>query len=255
MIETLYWFGNSAKVRIIRDILRTNPNAHVFDYGAGRGGDWDKILAANPGLKLTCYEPDDASFADLEKKLSGKAALYTGGSIDTLAINADYIVSFSVFEHVADRTAYLRHAKRCLAANGEFHLNYEDGHFRQFLNLSAALTWPGALVEHTRNLLAPLWLKLGKYGLYQKRVTPAAMTLLLQETGLTIASERYENLASLKTLAKTIAPEQKAAFATFWIEAEDALNSRFKTSTSPMNGDSTNLWREMPSRTLCLKHA
>ncbi len=253
--EPLYWLGNSAKVRIIRDILRTNPQATIFDYGAGRGGDWDKILVANPSLKLVCYEPDAASFADLKNKLDGKAQLHTGNSIETLAIEADYIVSFSVFEHVADRAAYLRHAKRCLAPTGEFHLNYDDGHFRQSLDLSSPRTWPGAVVEHIRNLLAPLWLRLKKYGLFQRRVTPAEAQQLATAAGLAIASVRYENLTSFKALAKAMPPERQADFARFWIETEDKLNSQFAAEANARLGDTTNLWREMPSRTLVLRHA
>lgn len=129
------WYGNAAKNRIIGEIVaRANQSPEgqsplVFDYGAGTGGSWPDILAKHPNIRLVCYEPHRKSAAILANRLRGRATVYEGNIAD-LNIQADYIVSFSVLEHVADRPAYMANAARLLAPHGRFYLNYDDGHFR-----------------------------------------------------------------------------------------------------------------------------
>ena len=57
---TVYWYGNSAKHRAIRDLVlnRGSSPVLVFDYGCGDGGEWPRILREHPNIELVGYEPD-----------------------------------------------------------------------------------------------------------------------------------------------------------------------------------------------------
>lgn len=247
-----YWFGNAAKARIVAEIMARARPLTIFDYGAGTGGDWPEILRERPDFRLVCYEPHGPSVRTLQARLEGlNAEIFTGDAIEALALHADVIVSFSVLAQVYDRPAYFRNAARCLAPDGVFYLNYDDGHFRQKLDLNTPKAWAGPLKEHLGNLGGRLWARLGRESWHQRPAAAAEVDTLAEGAGLKVTSARYENLASLKALSKTIPPEKQQAFARFWIETETRLNADFAQAT----GGETNLWREMGSRTTTLVHA
>lgn len=256
-VTQVFWVGNVAKARIVSRIVADPRRAlTVFDYGAGRGGDWPSVLVHRPGIDLICFEPDQAAAAALRAALAGTTArVLTAKEFEAADFAADHIVSFSVFEHVLDRPAYLAQAKRLLARDGTFHLNYDDGHFRTSLDLDEARDWKLNVTETLRNRAAGLWPRVGREHLYQARVRRVDVDRLVAEAGLAIAEERYENLRSLKQLAKTIPPDRVQEFTSWWIEIEDRLNDRFRASGEERMGDHVNLWREMGSRTLVLRHA
>ncbi|MDX2157468.1 MAG: class I SAM-dependent methyltransferase [Hyphomicrobiaceae bacterium] len=253
----LYWVGNAAKARVIEQILNDRrPNLTVFDYGAGSGGDWPDVLATRPGLELVCYEPSEAASRILRERVAGaRARVLDSDEFEKVAIQADYIVSFSVLEHVHDKPAYLSHAKRHLAPDGTFYLNYDDGHFRTSLDLDELRGWRTNLAVTAQNRLAWLWPRVNKIERYQSRVTADAIQELIARAGFSVKADRYENLASFKSLAKTMPADRGQEFMRFWLEVEDQLNSRFQARVEPRMGDAMNLWREMGSRTLTLCHA
>jgi SAM-dependent methyltransferase len=155
----LYWLGNIAKTRIIDEILRLHADRDdkivVFDYGCGDGGDWPAILGDNQRIELIGFEPSEQGYCFASERLRGfNSRILTGDAIDTLALQADFIVSFSVFEHVVDKREYLRHAKRLLARDGTCYLNYDDGHFRNILDLSVRETWMPAIRSRLRTLIS-----------------------------------------------------------------------------------------------------
>jgi SAM-dependent methyltransferase len=256
-IDDLLWTGNAAKARILSLILQDErPKLTVLDYGAGRGGGWPDALRRRSGIELVCFEPHEASASALASALSGLSArVLSEAELVSADIKADYIVSFSVLEHVHDRASYLANAKRQLAPDGVFHLNYDDGHFRTALDLDEARDWKLNVTETVRNRIAGVLPKVGQIRHYQARVQRDDIDRLIAATGLAIVEERYENLLSLKTLAKTIPPGQVQEFTRWWIGVEDDLNARFRARAETRMGDDVNLWRVMASRTLVLKHA
>jgi 2-polyprenyl-3-methyl-5-hydroxy-6-metoxy-1,4-benzoquinol methylase len=102
-----YFLGNAAKSRIVREILDCNRHASVFDYGAGSGGDWARVLLDHPGLRLSLYEPRLSSRHAMvryfeERALADRVTVLTHlGELD--AAGYDFVTSFSVLEHVWDR--------------------------------------------------------------------------------------------------------------------------------------------------------
>ena len=252
-----YWTGNAAKARVM-GLMLADPRERltVLDYGAGRGGDWPDVLVARPGLELVCYEPSTADCAVLAERLRHlPARVLSTGEFEREVIGADYIVSFSVLEHVHDKAGYMRHAKRQLAADGTFFLNYDDGHFRTALDLDDLRDWRANIAVTLQNRLAWLWPRIGKWQRYQARVPRSEMQRLVADAGFDAADDRYENLENMKALAKTIPADRAQAFMAFWLEVEGELNQRFRAVAEQRRGDTANLWRVMASRTLALRHA
>ncbi|OGQ87750.1 MAG: hypothetical protein A2512_10560 [Deltaproteobacteria bacterium RIFOXYD12_FULL_56_24] len=259
MSQRLYWLGNAAKSRIIAEILALSPGPEpvtVFDYGCGDAGDWPQILADHPHLRLVGYEPYTPSCRRARERLIGhEAEMLSGQDIATLNIEADYIVSFSVFEHVVQRAVFLQHAKRILAPDGLFYLNYDDGHFRNLLEVSRPVTWLPALRAWGRTVLSGPSAALGRQSHYQHRVMAEDADLLVTEAGFSIERVDYHNLICLKELAKAMPKDLQQAFVQWWLDAEQVLNERFRAElVVSLYGDHTNLWRQMLSRTLSLRH-
>jgi SAM-dependent methyltransferase len=256
----LYWVGNIAKTRIIDDILAAHPASApmtIFDYGCGDGGDWNRILSDYAHIRLVGYEPHEPSAARSRASLRGLSAeIFTADTIQTLALAADYIVSFSVFEHVVDRRQFLAHAKRLLAPAGVFYLNYDDGHFRNRLDVAQIDTWLPALRSFARTLASGPAAAMGRPSKYQRRVAASKADSLVVEAGFCIERSDYHNLIDLKELAKTMPEDQREAYARWWLAAELELNARFRFDLArPRYGDTANLWQQMVTRTLTLRHA
>ena len=256
--QNLYWLGNSAKTKIIRDILRKTQNDNkeviIFDYGCGSGGDWLSILDNHPNIKLFGYEPSGKSFELAKQRLDGfDAQLMTGDSLEQITFKADFIVSFSVLEHVYDKVRYLSIAKKVLVDNGLFYLNYDDGHFRNYLDLNQPNL--SQIREWISNLLAQPLASLGKYSLFQQRVERRTIDELVNEFGFSAVEIFYSNLRSFKSLCKTLPEDKQEDFSYMWLEIEDTLNTKFRLEGTIYLGDTTNLWSEMGSRTLVLRHS
>jgi SAM-dependent methyltransferase len=173
MSRRMYWLGNIAKSRVVGEILEAHPATPItiFEYGCGDGGDWRRVLADRPDIRVVGYEPDKASANRARQRLRGMPVeIYTADAIETLNLSADCIVTFSVFEHVIDRPAFLAHAKRLLAPAGIFYLNYDDGHFRSRLDLTDVSTWGPAFRSMARTLMSGPAASIGRRGKYQRRV-------------------------------------------------------------------------------------
>jgi SAM-dependent methyltransferase len=259
MNRPLYWLGNIAKGRVVDEILSSTASRTsitVFDYGCGHGGDWPAILSSNPQLHLIAYEPDALSCQKARERLQCyQAVILSSNEFHSFSFKADYIVSFSVFEHVFNRSEFLYHAKRILAPNGVFYLNYDDGHFRNVMDLSLPETWIPAFREILLSLVSRLPSFISRHVHYQQRVKAADVDALASQYGFVIEEVYYHNLASLKQLSKVIPVHLKQAYASWWLDTERTLNHQFASHSHEIcYGDSCILWQQALSRTLCLKH-
>ena len=262
MDNKLYWLGNSAKTRIINEILHQtgshqNENVLIFDYGCGVAGDWPTILSDHRYLTLIGYDPSEQSIETAKRRLKGlNAKLFTGDELQKLTFKAHFVVSLSVLEHVYNRHSYLQMANKHLAENGVFYLNYDDGHFRNFLDLNTPKLWPSQCKEWLNNLLAETWARTGKLSRFKKRVNRTDVDKLIAATGFRVMQVFYSNLASLKGMYKTIPHEKREDFSRLWLNIEDELNARFLAENQRATfGDTSNIWEFMASRTLVLCHS
>jgi len=253
-----YWWGNAAKAQVIHHILtqlQTGGRCVVFDYGCGDGGYWPAILRDYPQIEWWGFEPQPQRRYTAQQRLAGyRAKLVSWQELQTTCIHADFIVSFSVLEHVYRRRPYLEMAQKQLAPGGIFYLNYDDGHFRPLLDVSQPHTWFPALKVACHNWVAPLLARCGYVAPFQQRVQQAEIDQLLQELGWRVEQVFYSNLSCLKSLSQTLPPDQQAAFMQMWVAWEQTLNQTFSHLGEQYLGDPCNLWRVMPSRTLVLTH-
>jgi len=257
----LYWLGNSAKCKIINDILRQTASNldwryQIFDYGCAAGGDWPAILSDHSNLELIGYDPSRERIELARVRLKGlRAQFFTGDELGELSFKAHFVVSFSVLEHVYDRRSYLCTVKRHLAEGGTFYLNYDDGHFRIQLHPSELRSWAAECRRLLSNLLADPLARAGRVSSYKKRVGRIAIDRLITETGFQVKEVFYSNLECFKALEKTIPPDKRGEFMRLWLSVEDALNATFlRENKYETLGDTANLWQFMGSRTLVLSH-
>jgi SAM-dependent methyltransferase len=228
----------------------------VLDYGCGDGGYWRDVLQNYSALKLVGYDPSPARIEAARQNLEGlNAVVYTGKNPDAITTQADYIVSFSVLEHVYDRNAYLAKVKELLKDDGVFYLSYDDGHFRQKVNISQKNIRKSLLVigQEIQNMMAPFLPYIGMVGKYQQRVVRKDIDELVGRH-FRIVDERYENLESMRGIYRWLPVDKQKEFALFWLEVEEQLNERFAVEVDPFLGDHINLWKDLLSRTLKLAH-
>ncbi len=170
-------------------------------------------------------------------------------------IGIDYIVSFSVFEHVFDRVGYLAECSRVLAGDGRIFLNYDDGHFRFNFAINQGVPILQNLMqgrEVISNLIRPVAARAWLVRFYQARVTEAIIDKLVRRADLRIVSKRFANLVSMKRLAKMIEANSVEAFHETWLRLEDELNHAVTFCPSSAMGHKDARWLEMPSCTLIL---
>ena len=250
------WTGNSAKAKIVWQILEESDDRSilVFDYGCGVAPGWNQILSSHPNIRYIGYDPDERSVKLARQSLTGlRADIYTGKAISELSFEADYVISLSVFEHVLDRFGYLKNVKRLLAPDGTFFLNYDDGHFRISIDPDRPKTWYPALRVWLHNKLSRIIAATGNIAQFQCRVERSELDKLVELVGLERIGSFYSNLRCLKELNKHIDVEKRTDLMELWIEFEEALNSQFLKDSNYQWGDSANLWRIMSSRTVILR--
>lgn len=227
----------------------------MLDFGCGTGGDWPQILRDHPNLEFLGWDPHEASLAEARNKLTGlpNVTVLSRPDLEGSGWVADFIVSFSVFEHVYDRAGYLDTARRHLAPEGVMYLNYDDGHFRTLVDLHQPLrTWRSPATTEVRNRLARVLPHIGRQDLYQGRVARSEITSLLAKARLHEIGDFYSNLDAMKGLFKLVPPDRRQSFGAMWLDLERRLNDEFRSEGSEFAGDVVNLWSRMGSRTVLL---
>jgi hypothetical protein len=128
------------------------------------------------------------------------------------------VVSFSVLEHVLRRRTYLECAKRSLAPEGVFLINYDAGHF-----VTGGPLRPGS--DRWHNLLSPLKAILGNERNYQSFFKEADFRALINQTGFAIVDNKFFN-TNLKDVYRLCPADRQADFMTRWLAWELELNSQ-----------------------------
>ena len=218
------WLGNASKFRIINQISG-HAGAVILDYGAGPGSNWAYIFPQLKDVTLYLLEPDPVVNAVLRKNVA-----HLGNRVHIISeidprLRFDYILSFSVFEHVAYPAAYLSVARKHLAANGRFFLNYDDGHFQHWIDLGNPRSWRAGLSGLWARVKAPLARLMGRTSLDLNRHSEAEIEALIEANGFRVDKKIYENFATLKNMFKACPSGQQAAFMQRWCELEQSANA------------------------------
>lgn len=251
------FYGNIEKYRIARELLTCAENAKILDFGAGSGSDWPAFMRIRPDIRFFFFEPNPLLARKLTERVRDSDAVILT-SMNDCPDGIDYVVSFSVFEHVFDRVGYLRDCARVLADDGRVYLNFDDGHFR--FNLAINQDVPlrknvGQIRETLANLFRPAAAKAGMVRYFQQRVSDQEAAQQAGAVGLRILSTRYANLVSMKSLAKVVGANTLEDFHAAWLRLEDDLNESIEFRDGDAMGHRDARWLEMPTCTLTLAKA
>lgn len=250
-----YAQGNAAKAMVIDEILNraANDDITVFDFGCGDGGQWKQVLRDYESVSYIGYEPDPEQAKTAEEELPDRVSIYTGE--DPPTVEADYVVSFSVLEHVDERESYIRTLSESLAEDGIAYLNYDDGHFRNTLDLNHPRKWPRQIKAWIHATIGPLFAVLDDPRRYQKRVQTSDLRRMISASGLQVERSYYNNIRDLKGLAKNVPQDLREEYTACWIEFEEHINQMLgEVEGAATEGDDGVLWDVALSKTLVLRH-
>jgi SAM-dependent methyltransferase len=204
--------GNTAKdycLRLVAERVEAEPELVVVDLGCGDGRNVEPLLAEHPRLRYLGIDPSADAIARARERLAPyDAQLQTGRAYDVRLADADFVLSFSVLEHVHERAPYVRSIARNLKPDGSALVNYDAGHFA-----ARSERWKGPL----RRALAAA----GRDAHYQAPVREDEFARLADTAGLQIEESRFFN-THLKELYKLVPDKQR--FAEEWLRTELELN-------------------------------
>jgi 2-polyprenyl-3-methyl-5-hydroxy-6-metoxy-1,4-benzoquinol methylase len=251
-----YAQGNAAKAMVIDEIIdcSRNESITIFDFGCGDGGQWTGALHDHDNISYIGYEPVAEQAARAEQQLPNRVLIESGDQPPS--VEADYVVSFSVLEHVVEREAYIDTLSRSLAPDGVAYLNYDDGHFRNTLDLNHPGRWPRQIKAWAHAHIGPLFAALGDSRRYQRRVQSANLHRHLSAAGLQVERSYFNNIADLKGIAGNVPPESRDDYTRRWVAFEKEINDMLgDTEGATTDGDDRLLWDAALSRTLVLTNS
>lgn len=224
---TVWTVGNAAKLYAL-NVLATYADTHpapfsVLDLGCGAGLNFVKLLEQYPQIHFVGIEPAADECAKARRNLAHVNATivegyaYSGIRASLPQPAYDFVVSFSVLEHVYRRQAYFAFVADCLAPTGRCLMNYDAGHFIQ-----------PDVKERLKTLLGPLLAQLGDESRYQAFVYEADVTRWAASVGLHIEEGLMFNTA-LKGVYKTLPKAAQEDFMERWLELELWLNKQGPT--------------------------
>jgi 2-polyprenyl-3-methyl-5-hydroxy-6-metoxy-1,4-benzoquinol methylase len=219
---TLWTVGNTAKLhtlnRIAEAASQTTECLTIIDLGCGEGKNFIRLMQHFPHLHYVGIEPSTADCAAARANLPvDRTTIIQGYAYEGIRHQLpqphyDFVVSFSVLEHVYRREDYFRFIAACLKPNGRAFINYDAGHFVQ-----------PTLRERLKNIVGPILARLGDESRYQAFVHEADVQRWIRAAGLTIVDNAMFN-TRLKGVYKTLPEAQRAAFMPRWLELELWLN-------------------------------
>ncbi|MDX2136960.1 MAG: class I SAM-dependent methyltransferase [Chloroflexota bacterium] len=223
MSDVLYTMGNTAKLYCLNwlstQLAQNSEQKTILDLGCGTGQNFVQLLRDYPHVQYVGIEPSAAACAEARKQLAGTKATI----IQDYAYHAvhsklpqptfDFIVSFSVFEHVYRRQHYLEFIRTCLKPDGYVLINYDAGHFQSH-----------DLKERLKNVIGPVLARLGNEAYYQSFVREADFRRWAGEAQLEIIEAKSFNTA-LKGVYKQIPDSARSEYMQRWLEMETWLNN------------------------------
>lgn len=219
---TIWTVGNAAKLyslnRIAEAAAQTTERLTIIDLGCGEGKNFIRLMQHFPHVHYVGIEPSAVACAAARANLPADRTLilqgyaYEGIRPQLPHKHYDFVVSFSVLEHVYRREDYLRFIATCLKPNGRALVNYDAGHFVQ-------PSWRDRL----KNAIGPILARLGDESRYQAFVREADVQRWIRNAGLRVVESAMFN-THLKGVYKALPEDQREAFMPRWLQLELWLN-------------------------------
>ena len=214
--------GNAAKLYCLAWIEQfaqaTERPIRLLDLGCGAALYAVELMTHCPNIQFVGIEPLAKDVAQARQNLRNfNATIIEGYAYAAIRPQLphesyDIVLSFSVFEHVYERLAYLQFVHDCLNENGVCLMNYDAGHFH-------STYWK----ERAKTLLGGVLARFGNQAYYQAFVREEDFKRWVQEAKLTIQEAKMFN-TSLKGIYRTIPEAHKQAYVERWLEMEMWLN-------------------------------
>lgn len=230
--EKLLTTGNAAKLYCLQAIARIAAQhsgpLRLVDFGCGNAVHVAELLRRHPNIHYRGWDPSPGAVKAARVNLTNLNAEIHCDLPDSLRLRdkADVIVSFSVLEHVVNRSAYLSAVKKNLAHNGRVFMNYDAGHFypppTRLLGKTMRALLDVTLLRKIRNARARLGDKRAEF---QAFVEEDAFKKCVDQGGLRIAEEKFFN-TPLKAVYRIIAERSRGEYMRRWLEFELWLNDQ-----------------------------
>jgi SAM-dependent methyltransferase len=215
--------GNAAKLYCMNWIAdyasQHQQPITLLDLGCGTALNFVALLQEFPYVEFVGIEPSASECAKARENLKGlKATVIHGYAYEAIHAQLPYphydlVTSFSVFEHVYERLAYLQFIHSCLKPNGYCLMNYDAGHFHSTYWKEHVKTWVGG------------WLaRMGNQSYFQAFVKETDFQQWAVQANLSIQEAKMFNTA-LKGVYHRIPVQQREAYMQRWLELENWLNT------------------------------
>ncbi len=209
-------FGNTAKLYCLELIDRaaaaTDGAFRILDLGCGTGSNFAELLNRRANVRYIGVEPARAVAEEAQRRLPA-AVIIDAPAYDIRVEPAHAVVSFSVLEHVVQRTRYLKAVRENLRDDGRVYLNYDSGHFVADADLT----------ERTKALASRLLARFGSETRYRAAVKADEFQSLIDAAGLRIVEDKVFN-TDLKRLFPHVPDERRERFMELWLSLELELN-------------------------------
>ena len=224
MTEDILLYGNTAKyyclIWLDRYMKEKTGTVTILDLGCGTSLNLVKLMQKYPSIHYIGVEPSAADVRIARENLKNfNAEIFQGQAHEVDLSPADIVISFSVLEHIYDRTEYLSVAKHCMKLDGFFLINYDAGHF-----VVTSGRWWDPRSDVWLNFWSPFLAKFGWRRHFQAFVEEAAFQDLLDKLGFEVVEEAFFN-TDIKGLCSLVPNENRKEFMLKWYEFELTLNS------------------------------
>jgi SAM-dependent methyltransferase len=208
--------GNSAKLYCLQLIddaaARTDGEFRVLDLGCGTGSNVAELLRRRPNVRYVGVEPSRAA-AEQARRTLPDAEILNQTAYGLRAEPAHVIVSFSVLEHVVDRSRYFEAIRSNLRPDGRVYLNYDSGHFEADADP----------IERVKTAASHILARIGSESRYRGRVRDAEFRALVANAALDIVEDKVFN-TDLKRLYRLVPEAQRDVFMERWLAFELEFN-------------------------------
>lgn len=226
----------------------------MLDLGCGEAGCWVDVLAKYPSLDLFLFDPDPTVLAKAKDVVHGPNVKFSSNPNDIQSAEFDFVTCFAVLEHVWDLEEFFILVKRALKSQGQAILNYDDGHFRNYMYLHRSRYF--RLRNQLKTNLHFLWRIMKWHSKYQKPIDATQLRRVYTTLGFAEIQDFYHIIDSLENFEiSEMSVVERIKYVQLQSELEFLLNTVVNRGDQSSNGERghSKLFDIMLSRTIFLK--